>query len=182
LVRYTRAWALSCSRKTRSKENVGFVEYSVRGLGPDELAAIFICPTYDLLNAFPGASFKVRFQRAVRLSILTQIQAEFAIPPGLHANDVLYYWPSIFPPAYQNTAFINAFAQIFTSFAISLDPNVKIDPATITPHWNKWDVDHTEMLFNKTDADVPVVKPMTTSNALLERCQCVLFILHSRIC
>ncbi|KAJ7503347.1 Alpha/Beta hydrolase protein [Mycena galericulata] len=116
-------------------------------------AAIFICPTYFLLNAFGARSFK----------------AEFAIPPGLHAIDVAYYWSSQSTPGFDNTAFINAFAQSFTSFAISLDPNVKVSP-TITPAWPRWAVGHTEMLFNET-AGVPVVKPVETSDALLERCQ-----------
>jgi hypothetical protein len=84
---------------------------------------------------------------------------------------VAYYWPTLSTPPFQNTNFINAFAQSFTSFAISLDPNVKVDP-TITPRWNKWDVGHTEMNFNET-AGVPVVQPVKTSDALLERCQCV---------
>ncbi|KAJ7146722.1 Alpha/Beta hydrolase protein [Mycena epipterygia] len=116
--------------------------------------SIFICPTYFILRAFGSHAFK----------------AEFAIPPGLHANDVAYYWPTLSTPPFQNTQFINAFAQIFTSFAISLDPNVKVDPATITPPWKKWSVGQTEMLFNET-AGVPVVKPVQTSDALLGRCQ-----------
>ncbi|KAJ7149815.1 Alpha/Beta hydrolase protein [Mycena crocata] len=116
--------------------------------------SIFICPTYSLLRAFPGRSFK----------------GEFAIPPGLHGNDVVYYFPGTSTPPFNNTAFINAFAQAFTSFAISLDPNVKVDPATITPHWNVWDNRNTEMLFNRTEAGQPVVHPITTSNALLGRC------------
>ncbi|KAJ7125564.1 Alpha/Beta hydrolase protein [Mycena crocata] len=116
--------------------------------------SIFVCPTYFLLRAFQHSSFK----------------AEFAIPPGLHANDVAYYYPTLSTPSFQNTSFINAFAQAFTSFAISLNPNVKIDPATITPLWRKWEVGHTEMLFNRTDA-IPVVHPVKTSEALIERCQ-----------
>ncbi|KAJ7683194.1 Alpha/Beta hydrolase protein [Mycena rosella] len=116
--------------------------------------SIFICPTYLLLRAFTGAAFK----------------AEFAIQPALHADDLPYYWPSLATPSYQNRDFINAFTQTFTSFAISQDPNMKINPATITPRWEKWDLGHTEMLFNET-AGVPVVKPVMTSNALLERCR-----------
>ncbi|KAF8168644.1 Alpha/Beta hydrolase protein [Mycena galopus ATCC 62051] len=116
--------------------------------------SIFICPTYFLLNAFAGRSFK----------------GEFAIPPGLHATDVAYYWPTLSTPPFQNTDFINAFAQSFTAFAISLDPNVKISH-TITPPWNKWAVGHTEMNFNETAEGLPAVGPITTSNALLERCQ-----------
>ncbi|KAK7032678.1 COesterase domain-containing protein [Favolaschia claudopus] len=117
--------------------------------------SIFICPTYDLLNAFPGRSFK----------------GEFAIPPALHGNDIAYYFPNGNAPPFNNTAFINAFAQSFTSFIINLDPNVKVDPATITPHWNTFNVGNTEMLFNKTaNTNEPVVHPITTAGSLLQRC------------
>ncbi|KAJ7077237.1 Alpha/Beta hydrolase protein [Mycena epipterygia] len=117
--------------------------------------SIFICPTYYMLHAFPGRSFK----------------GEFAIPPGLHGNDVVYYFPGTSTPPFNNTAFIDAFAQSFTSFIINLDPNIKVDPTTITPKWNTYSIQNTEMLFNKTAAGVPVVQPITTSDALLERCQ-----------
>ncbi|KAG6895967.1 hypothetical protein C0992_011221, partial [Termitomyces sp. T32_za158] len=40
--------------------------------------AIFICPTYFLLNAFNNTSFK----------------GQFAIPPAHHGDDVVYYFPS----------------------------------------------------------------------------------------
>ncbi|KAJ7695589.1 Alpha/Beta hydrolase protein [Mycena olivaceomarginata] len=99
-----------------------------------------ICPTYYLLRAFHGRAFK----------------AEFAIPPGLHSYDVPYYFPSIVTP-------------FFMSFGISLNPNVKIDPTTITPPWQKWEGRHMEMLFNSTAAGLPLVEPMETSDALLER-------------
>jgi hypothetical protein len=78
-------------------------------------------------------------------------------------------------PIFNNTAFVDAFAQTFASFAISLDPNIKVDPRSITPKWNKWDVGQTEMLFNKTDTGAPVVRPVKTDDALLERCRCVHF-------
>ncbi|KAJ7446375.1 Alpha/Beta hydrolase protein [Mycena latifolia] len=123
--------------------------------------SILICPTYYLLRAFSGRAFK----------------GEFAVPEGLHGRDLPYYFPSIgidVPeldfPIFNNTAFIDAFAQSFTSFAISLDPNIKVDSTTITPPWRKWSFGQTEMLFNKTDADAPDVRPVRTSDALLERC------------
>ncbi|KAJ7315428.1 Alpha/Beta hydrolase protein [Mycena albidolilacea] len=115
--------------------------------------SIFVCPTYAILQAFKGRAFK----------------AEFAVPPGLHANDIAYYWPSLSTPPFQNTDFINAFAQTFTSFALSLDPNVKVSQ-TITPPWAKWNVGNTEMNFNQTNG-VPVIRPVTTDAALLERCR-----------
>ncbi|KAJ7885112.1 Alpha/Beta hydrolase protein [Mycena olivaceomarginata] len=119
--------------------------------------SIFICPTYLLLRAFGARAFK----------------GEFAIPPGLHADDLPYYFPSssTTPPPFNNPTFIDAFAQTFTSFAIALDPNVKVDPTTITPPWQRWEVEHTEMLFNKTADGLPVVRPFRTDDALLARCQ-----------
>ncbi|KAF7327340.1 Carboxylic ester hydrolase [Mycena kentingensis (nom. inval.)] len=119
--------------------------------------SIFVCPTYYMLRAFPGQSFK----------------AEFALPPALHAGDVAYYFPTLSTPAFQNRDFINAFAQIFTSFAISLDPNVPVDPQTptITPRWHKWVhlAAEAEMVFNRT-GDTPDVHAAGTSKALLKRC------------
>ncbi|KAJ7681346.1 Alpha/Beta hydrolase protein [Mycena rosella] len=120
--------------------------------------SLFICPTYYLLRAFSGRAFK----------------GEFAVPPATHGVDSLYYFPSLVSmfdiPVFNNTAFTNAFAQIFTSFAISLDPNIKVSD-TITPRWDKWYKGNTEMLFNKTETDLPLVGPITTSEALLERCR-----------
>jgi hypothetical protein len=100
-------------------------------------------------------------------------QAEFAILPGLHANDIVYYFPGTSTPPFNNTVFIDAFAKSFTSFIINLDPNLKVDPSTITPQWNMFEIGHTEMLFNKTADGVPVVQPITTSDALLNRCRYV---------
>ncbi|KAJ7737696.1 Alpha/Beta hydrolase protein [Mycena metata] len=139
------------------------VETLYSGLGTDifQISAIqgesiFICPTYYMLSAFPGRSFK----------------GEFAIPPGLHGNDVVYYFPGTSTPPFNNTAFIDAFAQSFTSFIINQNPNIKVDPTTITPPWSAFAVGDTEMLFNQTAPNgLPVVHPITTSSALLTRCQ-----------
>ncbi|KAJ7082934.1 Alpha/Beta hydrolase protein [Mycena belliarum] len=117
--------------------------------------SIFICPTYFLLHAFSGRSFK----------------GEFAIPPALHGADVAYYFPGGGTPPFNNADFIKAFAQSFTSFAINLDPNIMVNPATITPRWSLFNVGNTEMLFNETTAGAPDVRAIKTSNALLERCQ-----------
>ncbi|KAJ7237934.1 Alpha/Beta hydrolase protein, partial [Mycena rebaudengoi] len=117
--------------------------------------SIFICASYYILRAFSGRSFK----------------GEFAIPPGRHGNDVAYYFPNGTPPPFNNPTFINAFAQSFTSFIINLDPNIKVDPTTITPRWSPFIIGNTEMLFNKTEAGEPVVQPITTSTDLLQRCR-----------
>ncbi|KAG6830002.1 hypothetical protein H0H92_002693 [Tricholoma furcatifolium] len=114
--------------------------------------SIFVCPTYFLLRAFDGVSFK----------------GEFAVPPGTHGSDVQYYFPTQ-PPAFANPAFDAAFSHSFLDFAMSLDPNVKPVP-TITPSWKVWADGSVEMLFNETESGEPVVQPITTSNSLLERC------------
>ncbi|THH19416.1 hypothetical protein EW146_g1763 [Bondarzewia mesenterica] len=59
----------------------------------------------------------------------------------------------------------------FFSIAISLNPNVHLNSANITPEWNSWSRNHTEMLFNKTVAGVPDVRHFKTSPELLQRCQ-----------
>ncbi|KAJ7212785.1 hypothetical protein C8J57DRAFT_1539031 [Mycena rebaudengoi] len=91
-----------------------------------------------------------------------------ARPPWRRPRVLFSQWN---PPPYNNPTFINAFVQSFTSFAINLDPNIKVDPTTITPRWNPYVFSNTEMLFNRTAAGVPVVRPFTTSNELLLRCQ-----------
>ncbi|KAF8344952.1 Alpha/Beta hydrolase protein [Amanita rubescens] len=118
--------------------------------------AIFVCPTYLLLRGFRDRSFK----------------GEFAIPPGYHGSDSAYYFPSG-PPPYDNQAFINAFGQAFTDFTVALNPNFKPDPTNITPKWNRWSEQFGkyEMLFNKTEADTPLIKEFETSIALLQRCK-----------
>ncbi|KAJ7679849.1 hypothetical protein B0H17DRAFT_1206355 [Mycena rosella] len=100
------------------------------------------------------------------------------IQEGLNGGDLPYYFPPIgfdVPeldfPIFNKTDFANAFSQSFTSFAISLEPNIKVDPTNITPKWRTWSVGKMEMLFNKTDAGVPDVRPVQTDDALLERRQ-----------
>jgi len=107
--------------------------------------SIFICPTYYLLKAFEGRSYK----------------GEFAIPPANHGNDIPWYFTS-YDSAALNTPFQKAFSQGFLAFAMSLDPNDKFDSTNITPNWPMWSSGigtGSEMLFNMTssgDANVPV--------------------------
>ncbi|KAJ7152878.1 Alpha/Beta hydrolase protein [Mycena filopes] len=126
---------------------------------------ILICPSYFLQRAF-GTSHRPSFK------------GEFAVAGGLHGRDLQYYFPSLpldvpvlgYPEFFNNTAFINAFARSFISFAISLDPNVKVAP-TITPRWDEWSDGEKEMVFNSTEAGVPLIHARKTDDALLERCR-----------
>ncbi|KIL64433.1 hypothetical protein M378DRAFT_11449 [Amanita muscaria Koide BX008] len=117
--------------------------------------AIFVCPTYYMLRAFPRKSYK----------------AEYAIPPALHDSGLWFYFPpgpkSHLP--YHNKAFVDAFSQAFTSFVIALNPNVKTDPTNITPHWDRWN-GKSEMLFNRTEGGLPDIREFDTSLPLLTRC------------
>ncbi|KAL0578556.1 hypothetical protein V5O48_003457 [Marasmius crinis-equi] len=122
--------------------------------------SIFICPSYYLLNAFQTHSYK----------------GEYAVLPALHGGEFTLYWPSFgrrfgIPIPFNNTDFINAFAQPFINFAISLDPNAKVDPSNITPKWDLYSTDNTEMVFNKTAENLPDIHADTTNEALLERCR-----------
>ena len=79
-------------------------------------------------------------------------------------------------PTYTNKAFVDAFGEAFTNFALSLNPNIKVDPTNITPQWDRWQGKF-EMLFNKTEAGAPLIKEYVTSPALLERCRYVVGLL-----
>ncbi|KAJ6508620.1 Alpha/Beta hydrolase protein [Mycena sanguinolenta] len=138
--------------------------YESFGSSVNQLNAIsgessFICPTYLLLNALSGNSYK----------------GEYAIPPAIHGDDTINYFPTFkeFGAVlrFNNTDFINAFTQGFLSFAVNLDPNVKLRPS-ITPVWQKWNLGaETETLFNKTELNIPDIVPVNTSSALLMRCE-----------
>ncbi|TEB27125.1 alpha/beta-hydrolase [Coprinellus micaceus] len=118
--------------------------------------AIFVCPTYYILKSLKGKGFK----------------AVFAIPPGDHIDDILYFFP-ITPagvPPFNNTAFINTFSGVFMDFVRNGDPNVK-SAGSILPHWPKWNRWHRkEVVFNRT-GDVPDIRTAMTEQALLERCE-----------
>ncbi|KAJ8692186.1 hypothetical protein PTI98_009521 [Pleurotus ostreatus] len=116
--------------------------------------SIFICPTYFMLNAFPGTSFK----------------GEFAVPNGSHGEDVAFYFTSSGPPAFNNPTFITAFSGAFMDFATALDPNRKIDSTNITPQWSRHLIGNAEMLFNRTVGGASDIRAITTSSTLLQRC------------
>ncbi|KAL5483591.1 hypothetical protein ACEPAI_8823 [Sanghuangporus weigelae] len=116
--------------------------------------SIFICPTYRLLNAFPGRSHK----------------GLFAIPPGQHGNDVAYYFPGTTGPPFQNAQFSASFAGSFMAFVKFGDPNMHPVADDITPTWSVFNSGNTEMLFNRTEDFQADVRPFTTDSGLLQRC------------
>jgi len=146
------------------KSNAAASIYESLGSPLDQVNAIMgesilICPTYLLLDGFPGESYK----------------GHYAVPPALHGDDINNYFPSYTEFGatlkYNNTDFINAVSQVFLSFAANLDPNKKLRPS-IAPVWQKWShAVETELVFNKTELDAPHIAPANTSSALLERCE-----------
>ncbi|KAG0695775.1 Alpha/Beta hydrolase protein [Suillus ampliporus] len=119
--------------------------------------SIFVCPTYYLVKAFGEQGWK----------------GEFAIPPGLHGNDVLYYFPSLsyyFGSAYNNSQFTTAFSNSFMAMVMHETPDDRYTPGDITPSWTSSRNDSAEMMFNETSAGVPDVYPFKTDIAVLERC------------
>ncbi|PPQ79378.1 hypothetical protein CVT25_002648 [Psilocybe cyanescens] len=119
--------------------------------------AIFVCPTYYLQTAFGGKGYK----------------GLFAIPPGTHGTDLIYYFPGSVSPGgdlpFPNPDFIKAFTETFPNFATSLNPNKKWE-SNITPPWSSWNGSN-EMLFNQTETNAPDIRSIKTSNALLDRCR-----------
>ncbi|KAJ7262675.1 Alpha/Beta hydrolase protein [Mycena haematopus] len=136
--------------------------YSSSGTPAEQATAIYgestiTCPTYLLLNAFPGQVYK----------------GEMAVTPGVHGEDVLYYYPDFTAlptaPPFENAAFATAFSQGFVSFAANLDPNSKLR-ASMTPLWSRWSPSAPlEMVFNQTNNE-PAIAIGSTSPGLLARC------------
>ncbi|KAF4615614.1 hypothetical protein D9613_012895 [Agrocybe pediades] len=95
--------------------------------------------------------------------------ALFAIPPGTHAQDLSYEFKDFgFPPTYPNEDFFKAYQQSFMNMAMSMSPN---DPTSIVrPEWPAWAARREEMLFNKTDDEVPVVKVIQTEEHMGTLC------------
>lgn len=94
-----------------------------------------------------------------------------------HADDVAYYFPTT-PPAgnsaYHNPAIAAAFSQSFMNVVLGLDPNAKFDRANLTPHWDTWSSNTTEMMFNRTAINKPDTREIQTHPTMLKRCACVL--------
>lgn len=76
-------------------------------------------------------------------------------------------------PPYNNTQFDTTFTDSLLNFVRFLNPNNRGDLDNIAPFWNTWSDGKVEMLFNKTENDLPVVETITTSRALLDRCRYV---------
>ncbi|KAJ7133522.1 alpha beta-hydrolase [Mycena epipterygia] len=116
--------------------------------------SIFVCPAYWMVKAFGSTGWK----------------GEFAIPPGLHAEDLSYEFSTFaIPPTFTNPAFLDAYRQSFLSTAIVLDPNGHPTPSLL-PTWPSWFKNEAEMLFNKTDSGAPVIKSIGTDASVVERC------------
>ncbi|KAK1221633.1 hypothetical protein PQX77_015548 [Marasmius sp. AFHP31] len=115
--------------------------------------ALFICPTYYIVNAFKDRAYK----------------GQFAVPPAIHAADVNYYFPTGRTLEFNNTDFQKAFSQSFLSFVISLDPNAKFDSSNITPPWSLFSKGQTQVVFNRT-GDAPDIRVAKVDPKLLKRC------------
>ncbi|KAH9481797.1 putative secreted lipase [Psilocybe cubensis] len=96
--------------------------------------------------------------------------SEFAIPPGTHASDVVYYFGNGATPPFSNPDFDREFSESFFNFALALDVNVKWDKDNKAPFWPLWKAGN-EMLFNETEAGGADIRVIKTSDALLRRCE-----------
>lgn len=113
------------------------------------------------------------------------------MPPATHGQDVYYYFErcvfnfhtlfhpvclttnSIYPTVrtFNNTDFLNAFSGAFLDFAVFLNESDKINGSNITPQWPTWVDGYTEMLFNQSTTNEPVVETIRTDEQLLKRCE-----------
>src|ERR1700761_1122410 len=84
-------------------------------------------------------------------------------------------------PSFNNATFIKSFAGAFLDMAKSGNPNIKSDPANITPQWPLWSRNNQqEMLFNRTSAGLVDIRKFPTNESLVERCKCVQVLLACR--
>ncbi|KZV77342.1 alpha/beta-hydrolase [Peniophora sp. CONT] len=122
--------------------------------------SIFICPAYDILDAFPSKVWK----------------GLFAVPKGIHGEDLNYLFTNQTfygnPTSFPNTDFQHAYSQAFFAMAVALNPSAAPVPPVITPNWPTWSKSGLEMLFNQTEGEnpQPVVQTVKTDEKLLERC------------
>jgi len=133
---------------TRADPKAGDL-YRARRLHGD---AIFICPSYALLNGWKERAWK----------------GEFAVPPARHADDIRYFFTSWGNP---NKAFSEIFSGSFIAHARALDPNVRPDHKYV-PLWAPWtEGGRSEMVFNVTGEGKPDVWEGKSDAGLLERCR-----------
>ncbi|KAF9532671.1 Alpha/Beta hydrolase protein [Crepidotus variabilis] len=105
---------------------------------------------------------------------LCPTHGEFAVPPSLHGDDVIYYFPNGTnrAPPFNNQQFIQAFSQSFTNFATAQDLNQKWDETNITPAWTAWtSTNRMEMHFGQTANGAPDIGSILTPEDLLKRCE-----------
>lgn len=74
---------------------------------------------------------------------------------------------------FNNTEFVDSFSQSFIDLVLSLNPNTKFETDNRTPHWDRWSINNSEMLFNKTDTNETDIKATITDAGLLKRCEYV---------
>ncbi|EIW84466.1 hypothetical protein CONPUDRAFT_151484 [Coniophora puteana RWD-64-598 SS2] len=104
------------------------------GSGPaiGEVLAIFYCPSYYLLDAFP------KFKKSA-------CTGTFAIPDAFHGTGSPYYYPDYSytgeGPPVDNETFIasfSSFSRAFTRFALAMTPDHRPTNLSITPEWSTW--------------------------------------------
>ncbi|KAJ7639742.1 alpha/beta-hydrolase [Mycena polygramma] len=117
--------------------------------------SIILCPAYYLTKAFKSRAWK----------------AQFAVPPGYHAQDLSYEFSTFAaPPTVDDPAFLDAYRQSFMSAVIMLNPNARLRPSPL-PLWEVWGENKTEMKFGQNESFGAFIEPFTTDDGLLERCE-----------
>ncbi|KAI9572480.1 Alpha/Beta hydrolase protein [Boletus coccyginus] len=111
--------------------------------------AIFICPTYYLLNAFGNNAWK----------------GEFTVLPSNHGSDIGYYFST------STSEIVTAFSNSFLAMVKSGNPADKYNSADILPTpWSNWANGDTEMIFNVTSSGAADLHESTTNSGLSHRC------------
>ncbi|TFL04226.1 Alpha/Beta hydrolase protein [Pterulicium gracile] len=92
--------------------------------------SIFLCPTLLLQESFINSG-------------KSAWSGQFAVSPGWHGLDICYYFGGFTfvmdpPPLFEADNFPHSFAKPFMNFAVSSDPNVRVDDTVHNPHWPQY--------------------------------------------
>jgi carboxylesterase type B len=142
--------------------NVGFGTRYEQGMAI-MAESTFLCPTLRAQASFAASSKK-------------SWKGQFAIPPAIHLQDLMYYFKGyiptgLIPPFFDNGSFVNSFSKSFFSVAVSGDPNVHLDKTMVTPSWPTFvKGGEREMLFGKKGLASPDIRVQNIDAGQLKRC------------
>ncbi|KDN49778.1 hypothetical protein RSAG8_01843, partial [Rhizoctonia solani AG-8 WAC10335] len=147
-----KAYQVFASSNATEADNVYKIQTLIFG------EALFVCPSFWLIDAFPKNGY----------------QGLFAVPPSLHSLDLNVYFPgssSIQPAQPFSQSLIQSFMGALVSFILTGTPNNNPMNKTINPNWPVYDAQSPKgMTFGVTASGAADTKFEAVNSALRQRC------------